>query len=169
MLLQRALQLARPHLEGQGAVGLGASPGGEVNGTARRQAQAAQQGQRVAQAPEDRDLGPAGAGQLQVGVSTVTVEARGQRELTGAPAQDALRAQGPRDAGCLEYGESGGVSGWLQKPRWGGWRWAWVGRGQRGSHGLDSVGTSLCKVTNRTGTPATAVGSSSGSTTVFPN
>lgn len=65
----------------------------------------------MGQVPDNRGLGPTGAGQLQEGVSSVTVEACGQTDLTGAPAQAALSVQGLRDACCLEYGEVAGVKG----------------------------------------------------------
>lgn len=86
VLLQGTLQLARPHLEGQGAVGGRASLDGQADGTPGWQAQSAQEGQGVGQVPQDQGLGPAGMGQLQVGISTVTMEVRGQVELAGAPA-----------------------------------------------------------------------------------
>lgn len=55
--------------------------------------------------------GARSAGELQVGVSTVTAEARGQTDLAGAPAQAVLGVQGLRDARCLEYGEVAGLKG----------------------------------------------------------
>ena len=110
VLLQGTLQPARPHPEGQGAIAGGARLDSQADGTPGWQAQSAQEGQGVGQVPQDQGLGPAGTGQLQVGVSTVTMEVRGQVELAGAPAQAALGAQGPRDSCRLEYGESGWIS-----------------------------------------------------------
>ena len=86
VLSQGTLQPARPHLEGQGAVGGRARLDGQADGTLGWQAQSAQQGQGVGQVPQNQGVGPAGTGQLQVGISTVTMEVRGQVELAGAPA-----------------------------------------------------------------------------------
>lgn len=86
--------------------GAGAGPGSQADGTPGRQAQATQKGQGVGQVPQGRRLGPAGTGQLQVGVSVVTAEACGQVEFTGSPAQAALGVQGLWDSSCLEYGEN---------------------------------------------------------------
>ena len=67
-------------------MGGGARLDGQADGTPGWQAQSAQEGQGVGQVPQDQGLGPAGTGQLQVGISTVTMEVRGQVELAGAPA-----------------------------------------------------------------------------------
>ena len=124
---------------------------GQADGATGWQAQAAQQGQGVGQVPDDRGLGPAGAGQLQVGFSVVAAEARGQTDLAGAPAQVALGAQSLREACCLEYEKRLDLRAAAEA------QVGELGMGPAGKRAvspfsLNSTSTSLCKVTDTIGT-----------------
>lgn len=49
----------------------------------------------MGQVPQNQGVEPAGMGQLQAGISTVTMEVRGQVELAGGPSLGCLRRKDP--------------------------------------------------------------------------